>query len=95
MDQNEADVITFTITRGPDELSVSSEGVLSWSPVVYSSNHSIIISVSDGAASAIFNPKVAICDCKNGGKHIFLTVLMYISQVSKLLHFCVKILITK
>lgn len=62
------DPIDFTATSGPSELTVSSGGVVSWTNVQYSANNSVIITVSDGAANAIFAPKVSICDCKNGGK---------------------------
>jgi hypothetical protein len=67
-DKNEGDVITYSLASGPAEVSVSAEGVVSWNPVVYTSNHSIVVSISDGAASSRFTPKVAICDCKNGGE---------------------------
>ena len=52
---------------GPDGLTVTSDGVLTWTNIEYSANGSVEIVVSDGAANAIFAPQVAVCNCKNGG----------------------------
>ncbi|XP_067950366.1 uncharacterized protein [Watersipora subatra] len=65
-DQN-GDNITFTKTSGPSGLSVSSAGVVSWTDVQYSANDSIVITVSDGSANAVFTPQVALCYCENSG----------------------------
>lgn len=54
---------------GPDGMTVdSTTGVLSWVNVAYAANDTVSVSVSDGKASSVFNPQVAMCNCKNGGK---------------------------
>lgn len=61
------DNITYAISAGPSELSVSSEGVVTWGPVVYTDNNTVIITASDGSATASLSPQVAICNCQNEG----------------------------
>ena len=51
----------------PDGVQVDTDGVLTWTDVEYSTNDSVVISVSDGKVNSTFSPQVAICNCQNGG----------------------------
>lgn len=76
------DSLTFTLSDGPAELTVdSASGVMSWIGVVYSSNQSVVVEVSDGVASSLFTPQVAICNCKNGGRYISYLAYSYSSSL--------------
>ena len=86
-DQNDGDTITFSISSGPAGLTIdSSTGVLTWADIVYAESSNFTVVASDGQASAIFTPKVSICNCQNGGKHhcaiiiyrcIWIIILLY------------------
>ena len=59
----------------PDGVQVDTDGVLTWTDVEYSTNDSVVISVSDGKVNSTFSPQVAICNCQNGGM-LFLVYLI-------------------
>ena len=63
------DTIIYSVVSAPDGLQVDTDGVLTWTGVEYSTNDSVVISVSDGKVNSTFSPQVAICNCHNGGMY--------------------------
>lgn len=71
-DKNPSDVITYSVSSAPDGVSVDSNGTISWMNVTYSSNDTFNIAVSDGKATTLFEPQIAICNCLNGGTLLYI-----------------------